>query len=49
MIEGQLFTQSHQKTILRFNNDVLEDFYGNSNGQTHRYHVGHMESIELIS
>jgi len=28
---------------------VLEDFYGNSNGQTHRYHVGDMESIELIT
>ena len=28
MIEVQLFTQSHEKTILTFDNNVLEYFYG---------------------
>ncbi len=47
MIEVQLFTQSHEKTILTFENNVLEYFYGTSNGETRRYHVGQIKSIEF--
>jgi len=49
MIEIQLFTQSHEKTILTFQNNVLEYFYGTSNGETKRYHVGQIKSIELTT
>ena len=49
MIEVQLFTQSHQKTILTFDNNVLEYFYGTANGETKRYHVGQVKSIELTT
>ena len=49
MIEVQLFTQSHEKTILTFDNNVLEYFYGTMNGETKRYHVGQIKSIELTA
>ncbi len=49
MIEVQLFTQSHEKTILTFENNVLEYFYGTVNGETKRYHVGQIKSIELTT
>lgn len=49
MIEVQLFTQSHEKTILTFENNVLEYFYGTSNGETRRYHVGQIKSIEITT
>ena len=49
MIEVQLFTQSHEKTILTFDNNVLEYFYGTSNGQSMRYHVGQIKSIEITT
>jgi len=49
MIEVQLFTQSHEKTILTFDNNVLEYFYGNLNGETKRYHVGQIKTIELAT
>ena len=49
MIEVQLFTQSHQKTILIFDNNVLEYFYGTSNGETKCYHVGQIRIIELTT
>ena len=49
MIEVQLFTQSHEKTILTFDNNVLEYFYGNLNGETKRYHAGQIKTIELAT
>ena len=49
MIEVQLFTQSHEKTILTFDNNVLEYFHGTVNGETRRYHVGQIKSIELMT
>ena len=49
MIEVQLFTQSNEKTILAFDNNVLEYFYGTVNGETKRYHVGQIKSIELAT
>ena len=48
-MEVQLFTKSHEKTILTFDNNVLEYFYGTSNGETKRYHVGQIKSIELTT
>ena len=49
MIEVQLFTQSHEKTILTFDNNVLEYFWGNVNGETIRFHVGQIKSIEITT
>ena len=49
MLEVQLFTQSHEKTILMFDNNVLEYFYGTSNGETYRYHAGQIKSIEITT
>jgi len=49
MLEVQLFTQSHEKTILTFDNNVLEYFWGNVNGGTFRYHVGQIKSIEITT
>jgi hypothetical protein len=49
MIDVQLFTQSHEKTILIFDNNVLEYFYGTLNGETKRYHVGQIKTIEITT
>lgn len=49
MIEVQLFTQTHEKTILTFNNNVLEYFWGTVNGQSARFHVGQIKSIEITT
>lgn len=49
MIEVQLFTQSHEKTILTFDNNVLEYFHGTSNGESRRYHVGQIKSIGITT
>lgn len=49
MIEVQLFTQSNEKTILTFNNNVLEYFYAHLNGESRRHHIGQIKSIELTT
>jgi hypothetical protein len=48
MIELQLSTKAMSKPIAVFDGHVIEFFYDDLTHASHRVHVGHIKSIEII-